>query len=635
MSSQVLFSPPVRLRRVFILHSRVWQRLVRQIRMSEHHWAVWVFGTLAGVLVPILLVLSGWLIQLLVAGQHGLVNGKSSTTPDHLTVGQYFELSTAWLNAGGSILRGVLGIVALIVITIALECIALLTCYRAALHTSLEIAVGLQQKLFGKSGALAMEQGLSGQQDAMREMLYVHVPSVREAISQWFRVFPRHIVQAILLLLLSASIHLWITVLALVCAIFVWILYSNLESTRRKKRPVLLERARAASEQLSYLCNTAPLLAFVHDQEDTKLSYEGQLNSYRQTQLQLADGGTWKSPTMLLTCAALAAFLMVVVSIRFLDESSGLHVGELFVMCTSISLSVASLHRFQRAYRRYKMAEPPADRLAAYLEQPTLDNNQLDRKMPIKISASIVLDHVTIKNSSGQKLLEDISTTINLGELTAVVASQSVQASAFAELIFGFGRPSSGRILLDGIDSTDLEQSAIRNFSLWVAARGPLVHGTVEENLWSVGSPDATVDLMKVAKRMHVSDAILNLPDGLSTLVTPNEDRLLPDSLFRIGLARGLVKKRSLIVVQEPSVRVKSTTESETLDAILQLKSESTMLIVLPQRLSTLRAADQIIVIHDHKLAGIGTHSQLLEKSEIYRHLNYMQFSPFVENKTS
>ncbi len=603
--------------------------------MSEHHWAVWVFGTTAGVLVPILLVLSGWLMQLLVAGQHGPMDGKSTAMPDHLTVGRYFELSTAWLNAGGSILRGVLGIVALIVIVIALECIALLTCYRAALHTSLELAVELQQKLFGKSGALAMEQGLSGQQDAMREMLYVHVPSVREAIGQWFRVFPRHVVQSILLLLLSASIHLWITVLALVCAVLVWVLYSNLESTRRKRRPVLLERARAASEQLSYLCNTAPLLAFVHDQEDTKLSYQGHLNSYRQSQLQLADGGTWKSPTMLLACAALAAFLMVVVAIRFLDESSGLHVGELFVMCTSIGLSVASLYRFQRAYRRYKMAEPPADRLATYLEQPTLDHNHHARIVPVKISNSIVLDHVTIKNSSGQKLLEDISTTINLGELTAVVSSQGVQASAFAELIFGFGRPSSGRILLDGVDSTDLDQSAIRNFSLWVAARGPLVQGTVEENLWSIGLPDATVDLMKVAKRMHVADAILNLPDGLSTLLTPNEDRLLPDSLFRIGLARGLVKKRSLIVVQEPSVRVKSTTESETLDAILQLKSDSTMLVVLPQRLSTLRTADQIIVIHDHKVAGIGTHAQLLEKSEIYRHLNYMQFSPFVDNKTS
>ncbi len=603
--------------------------------MPEFHWAVWFFGALAGVLVPFLLVLGGWLIQLLHAGQQGSAEGKASAMPDHLTVGRFFELGTDWLNSGGSILRGVLGIVALVIIVIALECVALLTCYRAALHTSLEIAVELQRKLFGKSGALAVEQGLSGQQDAMREMLFVHIPTVRESMSQWFRVFPRHIIQAILLLILSASIHLWITALALICSVLVWVLYSNLESARRKKRPVLFERARAASEQLSYLCNTAPLLAFVHDQEDTKLSYEGHLNSYRQSQMQLADGGTWKSPTMLLTCAMLFAFLIVVVSIRFLDESSKLHFGELFVLCASIILSVASLHRFQRTFHRYKTAEPAADRLATYFEQSTEDNNQQDLIRPTKISHSIVLEHVTIKNSSGQKLLEDISTTIKPGQLTAVVASQSVQANAFAELIFGFGRPVSGRIMIDGVDSTDLDQSAIRHFSLWAAARGPLVHGSIEDNLWSVGSPDATVDLMKIATRMHLSEAILNLPDGLSTLVTPSEDRLLPDALFRLGLARGLVKKRSLIVAQEPSVRVKSTTESETLDAILQLRSDNTMLIVLPHRLSTLRAADQIIVLHDHKVAGIGTHSQLLEQSEIYRHLNYMQFSPFVESKPS
>jgi len=608
---------------------------MRQVKMSEHHWAVWVFGILAGVLIAALMVLGGWLIDLLLVGQDALADGSPSAMPVQLSVGRFFELNTAWLNADGSILRGVLGLVALVVIVIALECIALLTCYRAALHTSLEIAVQLKQSLFGKSEALAIEQGLSGQQEAMRELLYVHVPSVRESISQWFRVFPRHVVQAILLVALAASIHLWITFLALLSATLLWLLFSKLESIRRTNRPVLFERARAASEQLAYLCSTAPLLAFVHDQEDTKLSYEGYLNSYRHAQLQLADGSTWKSPTMLLTSAFLVAFLIVVISIRFLDESSDLHFGELFVVCGSISLSIASVYRFQRALRRYRAAEHSAAQLATYLEQSTLKKEQQNLKVPSKISSSIVLDHVTIKNSSGQKLLEDISTIISLGKLTAVVSSQSVQAQAFAELIFGFGRPSSGRILFDGVDSTDIDQSAIRNFSLWVAARGPLVHGTVEENLWSTGSPDATIDLMGVAKRVNVSDAILNLPDGLATLVTPNEDRLLPDSLFRIGLARGLIKKRSLVIAQEPSLRVKATAESETLSALLQLKSESTILVVLPQRLSTLRAADQIIVIHEHKVAGIGTHAQLLEQSEIYRHLNYMQFSPFVENGVS
>jgi ATP-binding cassette, subfamily B, bacterial len=621
-------------RRGFILHSRVWQRLVRQIKMPEHQWAVWIFGALAGILIPILLVLGGWLIQLLLAGHLSLIDGKNvSRLPEQLTVGRFFTLNSSWLNAGGSILRGVFGIVVLLVIVIALECITLLTSYRAALYTSLEITVDLQRKLFVKSGALAMEQGLSGQQDAMQEMLFVHVPTIRESMSLWFRVLPRHIIQASLLLLLAASVHLWITLLALICTVFVWVLFSGLDSTRRKKRPVLFERARAASEQLSYLCNTAPLLAFVHDQEDTKLSYEAHLNSYRAAQLQLADGGTWKSPIMLSTSAALIAFLMIVVSIRFLDESSSLHFGEILVMCSSITLAVASVQRFNRAFRRYKTAEPAAERLSSYLEQVTPDVSRENRIVPTKISQNIVLEHVTIKNSSGQKLLEDISATIRPGQLTAVVASQSVQASAFAELIFGFGRPSSGRILVDGVDTTDLDPSAVRNLSLWATARGPLVHGTVEDNLWSVASPDATVDLMSIAKRMHVSDAILNLPDGLSTLVTPDEDRLLPDALFRIGLARALVKKRSLIVAQEPSVRVKPTTESETLNSILQLKSESTLLVVLTQRLSTLRSADQIIVIHEHKVASIGKHAQLLEQSEIYRHLNYMQFSPFLENK--
>lgn len=131
---------------------------------------------------------------------------------------------------------------------------------------------------------------------------------------------------------------------------------------------------------------------------------------------------------------------------------------------------------------------------------------------------------------------------------------------------------------------------------------------------------------------MHVSEAILNLPDGLMTLVTPNEDRIVPDHLFRLGLTRGLIKKPKLIVAQEPELQVKASTEAETLSAMLQLKSTTTMLVVLAERLSTLRAADQIIVLHEHRIAAVGTHSDLLEQSEIYRHLNYIQFSPFSES---
>jgi ABC-type multidrug transport system fused ATPase/permease subunit len=130
---------------------------------------------------------------------------------------------------------------------------------------------------------------------------------------------------------------------------------------------------------------------------------------------------------------------------------------------------------------------------------------------------------------------------------------------------------------------------------------------------------------------MHVADAILNLPDNLGTLVSPTEDRMQPDELFRIGLTRGLIKKPKLILAEEPSQRVNLRTEMETCEALLQLRNQKVTIVTLAKRLSTLRSADQILVLHDHKLAGVGTHSELLESSEIYRHLNYLQFSSFVD----
>ncbi|MEQ1827532.1 MAG: ABC transporter ATP-binding protein [Pirellula sp.] len=617
------------------MSSPIWQRLLKQIKTPEYLWAVWAFGIAAGILLPAILVMIGWLIQLLLAGHSPAMPEDAISMPARLTVGEFFHLPTSWLNSEGSILRGVLGLIVLLVVLIALECIALITCYRSALHASLEIAVDVQRKLFDKSNALAIEQGLSGQQEALRDMMYMHVPQVRETSSFWYRAYPRHLVQSFLLLVLAASIQWSVTALALVSALLLWFLFHYMDAARRKRRPVLFERSRAASEQLTYLCETAPLLASVHDREDTKHNFENQLNTYRISQLQLSDGGIWRSPWMLMASAALSTFLLIVISIRFLADSVGLHFGEIVTLVASVFLSILGAYRFSKAYRRFRSSEHAANQLASYLEQPTLDRSDPDRNQAIAILPQIALDHVTIRNSSGQKLLEDISAIIQSGKMTAIVASQAVQASALAELILGFGRPASGRILLGETDSTDFAPDALRNTALWVASKGPLIQGTIEENLWAGTPHDATVDLMMYAKRMRVSDGILNLSEGLQTLVGPNEDRILPDHLFRLGLTRALIKKPKLVVAQEPSLRVKTTMEEETLDALIQIRSTNCILVVLPQRLSTLRAADQIIVLHHHRVAGVGTHAELLEQSDIYRHLNYMQFSPFSETPPS
>lgn len=601
------------------MFSLVWPRLA-QARRTDSHWAIFVFGLAAGLLLPLLLVMAGWLVDLLLLGGSG-------TMPDRVSVGSKLVIETRWLNAGSSVLRAVLGLIVLMVIVAFLETIALLANYRVASNNSIEFAVDIQRRLFQKSGTLAVEQGLSGQQAALREHLQTHVPQMREALLHWYRAFPRHLIQCIALLAIASSVQPWFTLLAAICLLILWMVYGALNNARRRRMPVLVERVRSANEQLAYFCETAPLLASVHAHEETESGFEGQLHSYRQTQQQIADVGVWKSPTMLLAAVFVAVLLAIVLSVRLLDEPNALKLGESLTMCAAVFLSVVSLLRLLRAHRHFKAAEPAVQKVADYLDQATPKKTDGVLVTPKQIETQLILEHVSFRDSTGQKLLEDISIHLQPNQLTAIVASEPMQARALAELILGFGRPASGRILVDGRDSTDLDPDAFRQLSLWIAPNGPLISGSIETNLWTNGVRDATIDVMGIAKQAHVSEAILNLVDGMSTMVTPSEDRLQPDHLFRIGVARGLIKRPSLAVAEEPRTSVRQKTESDTLDALLQLRNTGAMVVVLPNRLGTLRTADQIIVLHDHRIENIGTHADLLERSEIYRHLNYIKFS--------
>ncbi len=609
------------------MFSKTWQRLSGAIGRSNSSGSVWAFGIIAGLIVPVGLILVGWMVQLLLSGKHAME--LSQPMLEQLSVGQIFVLPTAWLNANGSILRGVLGLLVLLVVAVALEAVFLIACHRAALNDSLDFAIDVHRKLFAKSGALAIEYGLSGQQSALRELHLANVPQVREALFRWNYVFPRHLIQAMLLVALACMIQPWFTILAMLCLLLLWLFRNFLDSNLRKNRPVLEERARASGEQLASLCETAPLLAAMHSPDETNQRLEGHLQSFRQSQTLLTDIGVSKMPSMMVGYVLVGVLLMVVWSIRFLDPSTNLHFGESLTMFLSVVIAVLGVLRLGLAYQLALGTEPIADKIASYLEEITHENPAEDAIELASIRDQLAFEHVTFRDSSGQKLLEDISMVLKPRQITAIVASRPVQARALAEMIFGFGRPTSGRILIDDRDSTDIDSECFRKLAIWVAPNGPLVDGTIEANLWAGGPSDATVDLMMMAEETNVSEAILNLVDGLATMVSPTDDRLQPDQLFRLGAARALVKKPALVVAEEPSNRVNSMTEANTTEAIQNVTKSGVAMVVLPQRLATLRAAHQIVVLHEHRIAAIGSHAQLLETSEIYRHLNYIHFSPF------
>jgi ATP-binding cassette, subfamily B, bacterial len=577
-----------------------------------------LFGALAGLLLPLILVLAGAGIDTLATSHLGVA--------DFLKIGP-LSIPTQWMHPEGSLLRVLLWILAAIAVAVLAKMIALMINEYAAIVAGLDFDIQAQKRLFEKSGKLALQQGLSGQQARLRGLQQSSIPKVRDSIQLWYQVFPRYGIHLLALLALAGSIHFWVSVTAVIALLVLRAIYQNVESSHRKRRPVALERFRNTCERLAQLGDTAPLLALVHRRDETAESFRSLLHTYRDTGLMVSRANVWKSPTLRFMACLFAILFLVLLAIRMLDSQDSIRLGEAFTLCASVLLAVHAYGRWRSAYAKCRTAQSSLQQVTEYLAQDTEPQQPVEFQTIPRLTKELLLEHVCMRDNQGLKLLDDVCISMKPGQLTAVVASDGVQAKALAELILGFGRPNRGRMLHDGIDSLDIAREALRDNAFWIAPNGPLVTGSIEQNLWSDGHPDATIDLMDIAKRASVSDAILNLADGLQTLISPEEDRLPPDILFRLGVARGLVKRPSIIVAEEPSSRPGAAVEQHTTGALHELVKGGALVLVLAQRLSTLRAADQIIVVNDHRVTHQGTHAELLEKSELYRHLNYLWFA--------
>jgi ATP-binding cassette, subfamily B, bacterial len=404
-------------------------------------------------------------------------------------------------------------------------------------------------------------------------------------------------------------------------------MYRLLEQRTRTQVPVLRERAAGLNRRIRELCETGPLLDFVHAGEAAAESLETQLRSLKQAESAMIMTRSWKTPLMAFAIAMVACLVGFVLSVRILTPDSQVTISAAFALCASLAATTFAFLRIERAWVAQAEGKQAAQVLLTMFEQPELpvQNNLIT--LVDRFTDQLKLEHVTLQDSEGRKLLSDVSINMKPGQLVAIVGNRRLQAKALAELILGFGRPTSGRMLIDHTNTIDIDPQAFRSQCAWIAPDGPLVPGTIEDNLHANGRPASMAELMDALRLAGTYEAIQNLPDGLATMVTPHDDRLSPDHLFRLGIARALTKKPMLVVAEEPSAPVSQQQEAGTLAALRQMTSRGVLVVTLPERLSTLRDADMIVVLNDHQVDSIGKHNQLLQTSELYRHLNYLRFS--------
>jgi ATP-binding cassette subfamily B protein len=268
------------------------------------------------------------------------------------------------------------------------------------------------------------------------------------------------------------------------------------------------------------------------------------------------------------------------------------------------------------------MSRASAKRVIEVLDEvPDIRDDEANSDLKVK-EGSVSFENVSFKYKADAEndVLSDINFEILPGETVGIVGGTGSGKSSIVQLIPRLYDTTSGSIKVGGIDVREYKLDELRQAVGMVLQKNTLFSGTIEDNLrW--GDMDATQEEMEhVCKIASAHDFITSFPDGYKSNVTQEGTNLSGGQKQRLCIARALLKKPKILILDDSTHAVDATTEKAIRDAIKK-DVTGTTLIIIAQRIASVVDADKIIVIDDGKINGIGTHKELMKTNEIYREI--------------
>jgi ABC-type multidrug transport system fused ATPase/permease subunit len=227
------------------------------------------------------------------------------------------------------------------------------------------------------------------------------------------------------------------------------------------------------------------------------------------------------------------------------------------------------------------------------------------------VREGLKIDHVSYAYPDGTLALNDVTLDARVGEMVALVGATGSGKTTMSYLIPAFIQPTEGRVLLDGIDTRTLAVDNLRDLVSFVFQEPAVFDDTVANNI-RLGNPEASdAELESAAATAGALSFIRNLPEGFNTRLGRSGDTLSVGQKQRLAIARGLVSRAPVLVLDEPTAALDPETENALVRA-LQSERENRVLIVIAHRLSTIRTADRICVVGDGRIVESGTHEELM-----------------------
>jgi ABC-type multidrug transport system fused ATPase/permease subunit len=315
--------------------------------------------------------------------------------------------------------------------------------------------------------------------------------------------------------------------------------------------------------------------------------------------------------------AAAISIVLILGAISLLRPASGITFPTLAAFLLAIRQcgnSVASINALVAELQSVRRSvEVVPDVLQQFPPEPS-GSQSMSRVSEIR------LDNVSLEYESRGEVLHKVNLTMKRGTITAVVGPTGAGKSSIANLIVGLYRPSSGNITVDDVDLRDLDISQWRKRIGYVSQDTFLFNASIRDNIALWNDAFSRSEIENAASLAQLADFVADLPHGYDTIVGDRGLRLSGGQCQRIAIARAILMNPAVLVLDEATSALDNLTEKAVYEAMRALRAKAVVLAVA-HRLSTIKDADQIVVLEGGHVVEIGTHGALVNEGGSYSRL--------------